>query len=211
MLSTSAGGTGLKRGERMEMLDPADIMFSYRKVSERFSGCAETLQETLDEVLDGTVCPKTDIPVIAGVEWVDKQSGKYMVASLNNRRLWVFKAARDAGKVQTVPVRIKSREECERLVAKGSHTFRVDRCTLGPATLIRERPAKPAKPAAVSDDTTATAQEEEKPVQAVPQDTGKAYVAEPQPQQHVKEEEDWGEEDNTRSKRKGKKKKKKKT
>ncbi|GHP02278.1 hypothetical protein PPROV_000103500 [Pycnococcus provasolii] len=50
-------------------------------------------------------------------------------ASLNNRRLWVLRECRSQGVLTTIKVRVKPPDECARLLAKGSRTFRLDRVT----------------------------------------------------------------------------------
>jgi len=59
--------------------------------------------------------------------------------SMNNRRLWVLRRAEELGACESVGVRMESREDCERLLRKGSRNFRLDRCTPGPVKLVRSR------------------------------------------------------------------------
>ena len=61
--------------------------------------------------------------------------------SMNNRRLWVLRRAEELGACESVGVRMESKEDCERLLRKGSRNFRLDRCTPGPVKLVRSREA----------------------------------------------------------------------
>ena len=129
-------------------------------------------QDTLAALLSGEL-KASDLPMIACVEWVDaKAGGERRLASLNNRRLWVLKEAERAGVVCSVRVRIKPPAECARLVAKGSRTFRVDRCTLE-ARLEKERPP-PRKEAGGSENGRGAAdgEGEDAPVAGTDADSG---------------------------------------
>jgi len=57
-------------------------------------------------------------------------SARFTYFAMNNRRLWVFRRAREAGIVSTIPCRLKPPDVCARLldpVKKGSRSFRLDR------------------------------------------------------------------------------------
>jgi len=175
-------------GELVINLDPLEIAFSYKKLSPNFSGCGRTLQQTLDDILEGRIFA-SDLPQIAVLAMPNvggertgpterkgkggKKNGskggkpkrsqrgessdddpdsffssnkrgpaggggsggsnshkaeggktlvpvaqRYQYFSLNNRRLWVLRQARLAGKISgTVACRLKPPDVCERLLA----------------------------------------------------------------------------------------------
>lgn len=80
-------------------LRPSEIYFTHSKIRGQFTGCGKRLEETLQELIDGTT-KISDIPKIKVI--VDPETGKYF--SMNNRRLWVFKQLEDRGLLATVPV-----------------------------------------------------------------------------------------------------------
>lgn len=178
-------------GELVINLDPLEIAFSYKKLSSNFSGCGRTLQQTLDDILEGRILA-SDLPQIAvlampivggertsatarkgkggkkngskggkskrsqrgensddepdsffssnkrgpaggiggstsggggnskaeGGKTLVPAAQRYQYFSLNNRRLWVLRQARLAGKISgTVACRLKPPDVCERLLA----------------------------------------------------------------------------------------------
>mmetsp|Transcript_17286 Transcript_17286/g.48191 ORF Transcript_17286/g.48191 Transcript_17286/m.48191 type:complete len:225 (+) Transcript_17286:85-759(+) len=83
-------------------------------------------------------------------------SDRFRYFSMNNRRLWVFRRAREAGVLKTVPVRLKPPDVCTRLLdpgKKGSRSFRLDRVCDEAKLDEKIRPQRPAKEEGISGDS----------------------------------------------------------
>jgi hypothetical protein len=106
-------------------LDPALVYFTFSRVRPFFS-CGRPVQETLDSLLQGDLST-ADLPSITLLF-----DGKHYF-SLNNRRLFVFKTLRAAGKLQTIRARIKQVPQTKRMKDK----YTIEKCSLT-AKLMRE-------------------------------------------------------------------------
>ena len=80
-------------------IDPEIVYFTFSRVRPFFS-CGRPVNETLESLIKGDL-DTSDLPSITllfdGVSYF----------SLNNRRLFVFKSLRQAGKLETVRARVK--------------------------------------------------------------------------------------------------------
>ena len=83
-------------------LDPEIIYFTHSKIRKQFSGCGKFLQETLDEIIQGTTTID-QIPLIRVI-----YHEKYY--SMNNRRLWLFKELKRLGRLDVITVELKRAE-----------------------------------------------------------------------------------------------------
>eukprot|EP00758_Cryptobia_borreli_P002995 Tbor_TRINITY_DN3444_c0_g1::TRINITY_DN3444_c0_g1_i2::g.3779::m.3779 len=101
-------------GETLTDVDPTEVYFSFSRLRPFFS-CGRRVQDTIDSVINGEIKP-TDLPPIAVL--VDKDGYMY---SLNNRRLFVFKALKAKGLMQTIPVRVRPVPQTKRMMDKYSH------------------------------------------------------------------------------------------
>jgi len=117
-----------KFGEYTTRLDPSEIRFTHSKIRPIFSD-GRLVQDTLAEIEAGKLNPDNlrNITVI-------QQDGFFV--SMNNRRLWVLKAAQAKGflKDGKVPVRVQQVPQTKRLKDR----FEIDKCSLT-ATFMRER------------------------------------------------------------------------
>ncbi|KAI8914375.1 hypothetical protein EDD86DRAFT_273454 [Gorgonomyces haynaldii] len=98
-------------------IDPAIIYFTHSKIRNRFSGCGKLLQETLEEILNGTTTV-AQIPKIRVI--YDQETDRYY--SLNNRRLWLFKQLKQLGKLDTILVELR-RPETKQEARLGKQTL----------------------------------------------------------------------------------------
>lgn len=105
-------------------LDPLIIHFTHSKIRRQFSGCNKLLDDTLRELMDGT----TSIAQIPRIRVLyDAPTQRYF--SMNNRRLWVFKELRRAGRLQTVAVEMRAaRSGSERRLATGTLSLEARAC-----------------------------------------------------------------------------------
>ena len=106
-------------------IDPDIVYFTFSRVRPFFS-CGRPVQATLDALLKGEI-NTADLPQISLLF----DGRDYF--SLNNRRLFVFKTLKQAGKLQTVRARVKPVPQTKRMKTK----YTVDKCSLT-AKLIRE-------------------------------------------------------------------------
>lgn len=88
-------------------MSPAAIYFTHSRIRKQFSGCAKEVQETLDEIVDGKLCP-TALPFITVITY-----GRDEYFSINNRRLWVLKECQQRGLLpgNCIKVRVKVEKE----------------------------------------------------------------------------------------------------
>ncbi|CUE71958.1 Hypothetical protein, putative [Bodo saltans] len=91
--------------------------------------CGRTIDETLQALISG----KQSVEDLPRISLLFDGANFY---SLNNRRLFVFKALREAGIVSTIPVRLKAVPNTKRMKEKYSPA----KCSLE-ARLMPERPA----------------------------------------------------------------------
>lgn len=149
---------------------PSTIWFTHGRIHDRFSGCAKTLAETLDDIVRGRITVDDLPPISVVTHDVDavesdgsasedrgrrgrgrgeRRGGRAKTErrlySMNNRRLWVMREAERLGVCEDVGVRMLSREQCEVLLRKGSRNFRVDRCTPGPVKIVPTREEPPER------------------------------------------------------------------
>jgi hypothetical protein len=89
---------GAKNSDELD-IDPALVYFTFSRVRPFFS-CGRPVQETLDALLSGSLST-SELPSITLLH-----DGTNFF-SLNNRRLFVFKTLRQAGKIATVRARVK--------------------------------------------------------------------------------------------------------
>ena len=136
---------------------PSDILFSFGKIENKFSGCGRTLEETLEDLCRGKISYKDISPItVVRVEVQERtcydddseddddnprrekrerkknSSSKNthpVFVSMNNRRLWVFQEAERRKILDFIEVRVQNELVSERLVRKGSRNFRLDRVT----------------------------------------------------------------------------------
>lgn len=111
-------------------VNPNDVFFTFSRLRPKFS-CGRRVQDTLDAILDGRL-GAGDLPPISVL--LDPATGHLF--SLNNRRLYVFKALQAAGRLQTVPARVKPVPQTKRMRDK----YTADKCAKA-ARLMLEREA----------------------------------------------------------------------
>lgn len=113
-------------------LDPLSLRFSHARVRPVFSGCGARLEETLAAVLSGRTPPGALPPMAVLRLPPPAGSSASLLVSLNNRRLWVLRAARMAGaSFSTVPCRLRDGSP------KEAARYTLERCAAA-ATLMRE-------------------------------------------------------------------------
>lgn len=117
----------MARKEGFIDVDPALVYFTHARVRPLFSGCGRRLEDTLNALLSNSMDIDA-LPVIT-VLFGAGGGGGDLLFSLNNRRLWVLKELRRAGKLTTVRVRSKEALPRER------ERYTRDRCSLT-ATLM---------------------------------------------------------------------------
>lgn len=114
-------------------VDPNDVYFTFSRLRPQFS-CGRRVEDTLNAVLNKEIKAE-DLPPISVL--LDPSTGHMF--SLNNRRLYVFKALQARGALNDIPVRIKPVPQTKRM--KGKYT--ADKCAKV-AKLMREREAAEA-------------------------------------------------------------------
>ncbi|OAA73344.1 hypothetical protein ISF_00245 [Cordyceps fumosorosea ARSEF 2679] len=112
-------------------IDPDEVFFTFSRLRPQFS-CGRRVRDTLDAALRGSLVP-ADLPPISVLR--DPATGHLF--SLNNRRLYVFKALRAAGRLETVPARVKPVPQTKRMRDK----YAADKCAKT-ARLMGEREAE---------------------------------------------------------------------
>lgn len=88
--------------DQIVTLDPLSVYFTHSKIRDTFTGCNKTIDQTLQEIRNGTT-KITDIPLIK--VYTDGQN----YFSQNNRRLYLFKTCRSENLLpnNTVQVRLE--------------------------------------------------------------------------------------------------------
>jgi hypothetical protein len=109
-------------------INPRIIYFTFSRIRPMFS-CGRTIDETLQALISG----KQSVEDLPRISLLFDGANYY---SLNNRRLYVFKALQDAGVVSTIPARLKAVPNTKRMREKYSPA----KCSLE-ARLMPERPA----------------------------------------------------------------------
>lgn len=114
----------------LTQIDPKDVFFTFSRLRPKFS-CGRRVEDTLNAIRNNTLRVQ-DLPPINIL--VDPKT-EHMF-SLNNRRLYVFKALQEAGNLDTVPARIKTVPQTKRMKDK----YSADKC-VKVARLMPEREA----------------------------------------------------------------------
>ena len=114
----------------LTQVNPSDIFFTFPRLRPKFS-CGRRVQDTLDSILSKKLRAE-DLPSINVL--VDPATGHMF--SLNNRRLYVFKALQAEGRLDTIPVRMKPVPQTKRMKDK----YTADKC-VKTARLMFEREA----------------------------------------------------------------------
>ena len=96
------------RKEGFLEIDPLSVYFTHSRVRPQFSGCGRKLQDTLDDLLTG----RMELETLPFITILGGGDGHYF--SLNNRRLWVLKELRKAGKLPLNVVRVRTKEALPR-------------------------------------------------------------------------------------------------
>lgn len=96
----------------LTQVNPSDVYFTFSRLRPKFS-CGRRVQDTLDAILNSTLRAE-DLPPINVL--VDPATGHLF--SLNNRRLYVFKALQAEGRLETIPVRMKPVPQTKRMKDK---------------------------------------------------------------------------------------------
>ncbi len=178
-------------------VDPDDVFFTFSRLRPQFS-CGRRVQDTLDAILARELRAE-DLPPISVL--LDPATGHLF--SLNNRRLYVFKALRAAGVLATVPVRVKPVPQTKRMRDK----YAADKCAKT-ARLMREREAAERLG---EDDDGAEGVNSEDEQQRGTKDQGAAGDAPssasaattPKPGKPVRNMDDWTDEEDIGKKKKG--------
>lgn len=110
-------------------VDPANMYFTHARVRPTFTGCNKTIEETLQEIIDG-ITKIEDIPMITVLE----RDGCSF--SLNNRRLYLFKELAKKGLLPPDGVLCQTKP----MLAREKERYTPQRCSLQ-ARLIGVRKA----------------------------------------------------------------------
>ncbi|CAM9733986.1 unnamed protein product [Ectocarpus fasciculatus] len=136
---SAAGGGGFSTLD----VDPRHVRYAHSKIKPHFSGCGRTIEQTLGEIRDGKTRP-SDLPMITILLGPSDPAGdggqqqQQCFFSLNNRRLFVFKACREEnllGPSGLVRVRARAMKAHER------ERYTVERCSLQAKFLFAPKPA----------------------------------------------------------------------
>ena len=105
----------MSRNEGYMEVDPAEVYFTHSRVRPFFSGCGRRLEETLALLVEGRMDIEAlpQITVLRGAGGA-AGGGRPIIFSLNNRRLWVLKELRAAGKLQNNVVRVRAKDALPR-------------------------------------------------------------------------------------------------
>lgn len=98
----------------LSKVDPDNVYFTFSRIRPQFS-CGRRVEDTINAILNKEISAE-DLPPISVL--VDPSTGDLF--SLNNRRLYVFKALKQAGKLRSVPVRVKPVPQTKRMKEKYS-------------------------------------------------------------------------------------------
>lgn len=179
-------------------VDPKEVFFTFSRLRPKFS-CGRRVQDTLDAILDNKLRAE-DLPPISVL--LDPATGHLF--SLNNRRLYVFKSLQAAGRLDTVPARVKSVPQTKRMKDK----YTADKCAKT-ARLMLEREA--VDRLGSDDEAEGVNSDDEEKKQGekggMKQDGGeeKAAAAAPKkPAKPVRNMDDWTDEEDIGKKKKGK-------
>jgi hypothetical protein len=108
------------------MQDPSTIYFTHARIRKQFSGCAKNVQETLDEIVEGKLCP-TALPFITVISY--GSGAPYF--SINNRRLWVLKECQQRGLLPNNSIRVRVKIE------KEPAKYSAETCTLAAKVALK--------------------------------------------------------------------------
>ncbi|CAN0045830.1 unnamed protein product [Ascophyllum nodosum] len=137
-------------------VDPRRVRYAHSKIKPVFSGCGRTIEQTLSEIRNGETKP-SDLPMITVlVGPADPRDGETCFFSLNNRRLFVFKACREEGLLGRngwIRVRARAMKPHER------ERYTLDRCSLQAKFLFAPKPSASSNPSngVASSDASGTA------------------------------------------------------
>ena len=85
------------------LVDIDSIRFTHARVYARFSGCATLVEDTLSQIIDGSLSIEK-LPMITVLQ---SDTDPQVYYSMNNRRLWVIKQLRKMIGVTQVAVRVR--------------------------------------------------------------------------------------------------------
>lgn len=120
-------------------VDPNEVFFTFSRIRPKFS-CGRRVEDTLNAILNNDLRAQ-DLPPVSVL--LDPSTGHMF--SLNNRRLYVFKALQAQGNLSTIPVRIKPVPQTKRMKDK----YTAEKCAKS-AKLMLERDA-PAEQTSTSE------------------------------------------------------------
>eukprot|EP00039_Didymoeca_costata_P018396 m.333291 g.333291 ORF g.333291 m.333291 type:complete len:150 (+) comp17110_c0_seq1:127-576(+) len=115
-------GKGAASKDGLIEVDPALVRFTHSKIRAVFS-CGRQIEQTMEQIRSGALqCD--DLPTISVMMLEDGES----FCSLNNRRLYVFKWAKENGFLESgvIKARYKREEKATRHTAK----YSTERCSL---------------------------------------------------------------------------------
>lgn len=132
-------------------IDPGVIRFTHSRIRPYFTGCGKRVEDTLDDLIHRRI-KISDIPIITVIP-VKNSRNEVVYYSLNNRRLYVFKALATMGLLaaegNTIRVRVKEPLEREK------ERYTEDRCGLH-ATIMKEHQETLAGDIEEEEDKTST-------------------------------------------------------
>jgi hypothetical protein len=108
-------------------IDPSLVRFTHARIRPFFTGCGMRIEDTIQEIVDGTTLI-TDLPLITVIE----NDGDYF--SLNNRRLYTIKRIQAMGLLKDNKLNVYLKPALEREKKR----YTVDRCSLQ-AKIMPER------------------------------------------------------------------------
>ncbi|KAF1736367.1 hypothetical protein CRV24_001974 [Beauveria bassiana] len=179
-------------------VDPDNVFFTFSRLRPQFS-CGRRVQDTLDAILRDDLRAQ-DLPPISVL--LDPATGHLF--SLNNRRLYVFKALRAAGRLDAVPVRIKPVPQTKRMRDK----YTSHKCAkVARLMLEREAVEQLGEDGEVEGVNSEGEQEERGDQEDVEADTAtataSAAVPSKKPSKPVRNMDDWTDEEDIGKKKKG--------
>eukprot|EP00752_Nemacystus_decipiens_P008350 g7464.t1 len=118
-------------------VDPRRVRYAHSKIKPLFSGCGRTIEQTLCEIRDGKT-QAADLPMITVLLGpLDPSDGQQWFFSLNNRRLFVFKACQEEGLLgPSGLVRVRARA----MKAHEHERYTLDRCSVQAKFLFVPKP-----------------------------------------------------------------------
>ncbi|KAM3450193.1 hypothetical protein MY3296_006302 [Beauveria thailandica] len=176
-------------------VDPDDVFFTFSRLRPHFS-CGRRVQDTLDAILRDDLRAQ-DLPPISVL--LDPATGHLF--SLNNRRLYVFKALRAAGRLDAVPVRVKPVPQTKRMRDK----YTSHKCAKTARLMLEREAVEQLGEGGEAEGVNSEGEREERGGQEEEEEADTASAAAPskKPSKPVRNMDDWTDEEDIGKKKKG--------